>query len=274
MARKGKETASTSTSSRARNTKNSIRGRSEAFPADRFDNQIHYDKLKSLEHWGYTHERVIHFDDKHPDFFQRREFCANYSSPDQETVFLRGVKITFKESDICRNLGIHIDLPGPDVDDAFVEITKRREANSLNMDEVFQVISPLDHAILNSHASAWHKLIMANIDPKTHGTTFDMNHTLLIYVLMTEGVVNLPRIMRDILLTRPMKDPRNLLPYPVFISRLVNQYEVPEYAGDQFYTVREVEMSCPYGNWKGERATIHKGRVVSPRHPPRGQQAE
>ncbi|MED6200176.1 hypothetical protein PIB30_082556 [Stylosanthes scabra] len=28
---------------------------------------------------------------------------------------------------------------------------------------------------------------MANMDPKTHGTNFDMKHALLIYVLMTQG---------------------------------------------------------------------------------------
>ncbi|MED6222291.1 hypothetical protein PIB30_062980 [Stylosanthes scabra] len=65
--------------------------------------------------------------------------------------------------------------------------------------------NPLDHASLNAHASAWHKVIMAIIDPKSHGTAFDMSHALLIYVLMTEGVVSLPRIMRNILLTRPLK---------------------------------------------------------------------
>ncbi|MED6109499.1 hypothetical protein PIB30_034186 [Stylosanthes scabra] len=42
-----------------------------------------------------------------------------------------------------------------------------------------------------------------------------MKHAFLIYVLMTEGDVNLPRIMRDILLVRPTKHPNHLLPFPV-----------------------------------------------------------
>ncbi|MED6137140.1 hypothetical protein PIB30_062145 [Stylosanthes scabra] len=121
----------------------------------------------------------------------------------------------------------------------------------------------LDNAILNTHASAWHKLIMANIDPKTHGTTFDMDHAIMIYVFITEGVVNLPRIMRDILLVRPMKHSRNLLPYPVFISRLADRYQVPVFAGDIFYEVREQEMFCPYGDWKGEQPRIHRGIVTT-----------
>ncbi|MED6193247.1 hypothetical protein PIB30_017440 [Stylosanthes scabra] len=83
----------------------------------------------------------------------------------------------------------------------------------------------MNNSFLNPRATAWHKIIMANIDPKTHGTKFDMKHALLIYVLMTEGAVNLPRIMRDILLVRPTKHPRYLLAFPVFITRLANHYE-------------------------------------------------
>ncbi|MED6209384.1 hypothetical protein PIB30_054140 [Stylosanthes scabra] len=83
-----------------------------------------------------------------------------------------------------------------------------------------------------------------------------MNHALLTYVLMTRGLVNLPHIMRDILLVRPTKHPRHLLPYPIFISRLAIRHEVPEYPRDEFYVVREVDMYVPYGDWRGERAWI------------------
>ncbi|MED6213303.1 hypothetical protein PIB30_091857 [Stylosanthes scabra] len=182
-----------------------------------------------------------------------------------------GVRIPFTENDIRCHVGIHLDLPGLGVDDAFVEATNKKKVDDLDMAMVFRVIGredtnwandltihtipekKLDNAILNAHASAWHKLIMANIDPKTHGTTFDMDHAIMIYVLMIERVVNLPRIMRDILLVRPMKHSRKLLPYPVFISRLADRYQVPVFAGDIFYEVREQEMFCPYGDWKGEQ---------------------
>ncbi|MED6219639.1 hypothetical protein PIB30_037612 [Stylosanthes scabra] len=107
---------------------------------------------------------------------------------------------------------------------------------------------------MNPRATAWHKIIMANIDPKTHGTKFDMRHALLIFVLMNEGDVNLPQIMRDILLVRPTKHPRQVLPFPVFITRLAKRYEVPEFPNDKFHTIRPVDMYVPYGDWKGERA--------------------
>ncbi|MED6195168.1 hypothetical protein PIB30_035490 [Stylosanthes scabra] len=84
----------------------------------------------------------------------------------------------------------------------------------------------INNAIINPRATAWHKIINANIDPKTRGTNFGMKYALLIYVLMTEGQVNLPRIMWDILVLRPTKHPCNLLPYPVFISRIAARHEV------------------------------------------------
>ncbi|MED6116017.1 hypothetical protein PIB30_096151 [Stylosanthes scabra] len=114
------------------------------------------------------------------------------------------------------------------------DVAPAEDTNWADDPTVDTIPNPLDHAILNAHASAWHKVIMANVDPKTHGTTFDMSHALLIYVLMTEGVVSLPRIMRDILLTRPMKHSRHLLPYPVFISRLASECRIPEYPGMSF----------------------------------------
>ncbi|MED6222292.1 hypothetical protein PIB30_062981 [Stylosanthes scabra] len=47
---------------------------------------------------------------------------------------------------------------------------------------------------------------------------------------------------------RVLKHSRHLLPYPVFISRLASECRVSEYLGDEFYTVRQVEMYCPYSS--------------------------
>ncbi|MED6128483.1 hypothetical protein PIB30_098393 [Stylosanthes scabra] len=255
MAHKGKEIAFASTPSRAHSTKNSNRGRGETFPADRFDKEIHYDRWKALEHRGYVHERIIRLPEEEPDFLRAHvlglgwgfiysslvrinvtmvwEFCANFSSAEQDVVLFRGVKIPFTEDAIRRHLGIRIYLPDPAVDDAFEAVVKMYKESNLNMEDVFRVIgredtnwaddpavdtipNPLDHAILKAHALAWHKVIMENIDP----------------------------------------------------NLLASECRVLEYLGDEFYTVREVEMYCPYGDWKGERPRIRRGRLVPPRHPP------
>ncbi|MED6186381.1 hypothetical protein PIB30_066122 [Stylosanthes scabra] len=314
MACKGKEAAASSTPSRSRTTKNSSRGRDDGFLADLFDSIIHYDRWKTMENRGYTHERIIHLSKGESDFWHDRieglgwgfmynafisinvtlvrEFCANFSTNHQDTIFLRRRRILFTENDIREYLNINIDLPGSGMNDAFKEATERRKENNLDLGLVFSVIGrqdtnwannpvddtiperKLDNAILNAQATTWHKLIIANVDPKQHGTTFDLNHAILIYVLMTEGVVNLPRIMRDVLLKRLTGNSRNLLPYPIFISRLASRFQVPVFAGDVFYEVREQDMFYPYGDWKVEQPKVRRGRVIPPPQPLQVQQEE
>ncbi|MED6126086.1 hypothetical protein PIB30_074962 [Stylosanthes scabra] len=71
---------------------------------------------------------------------------------------------------------------------------------------------------------------------------------------MTDWDVNLPRLMRDIFLVRPTKHPNHLLPFLVFIMRVANRHEVPEFPDDKFYAIRQVDTYVPYGDWRGERA--------------------
>ncbi|MED6119510.1 hypothetical protein PIB30_012416 [Stylosanthes scabra] len=200
-----------------------------------------------------------------------REFCANFSSTNQDTVFIRGKRIPFTEAHIRRYLGIPGDAPDADIDDAFVALAKsygrgedvnmaaiyeeigRPETNWVDDPAVHIIPKTVNNSVLNARATAWHMIIMANIDPKTHGTKFDLKHAFLIYVLMIEGNVNLPHIMRDILLVRPTKHPNYLLPFPVFIMRVANRCEVPEFPNDKFHVIQPVDTYVPYGDWRGER---------------------
>ncbi|MED6127241.1 hypothetical protein PIB30_086123, partial [Stylosanthes scabra] len=314
MACKGKEVASASTPSRNRTTKNSNRGRDDGFPIEHFDYQIHYDRWKTMEHRGIMHERIIRFPNKEPDFLlghikglglgfmynalpsinvnMEREFCSNFSADYQTHVFLRGRRIPFSEDDIHHFLGIDIDLPPPGEDDMFKTRVTTKKNGELDMDLVYQVIGrpgtnwannpadntipdkKIDNVILNVQATAWHKLIIANIDPKQHGTTFDIIYAILIYVLMIEGVVNLPRIMLDVLLKQPTVNSHNLLSYPVFIARLAIRYQVPKFQRDKIYHVREQDMYCPYGDWKGEQPKVRRDRLIPPPQAPSVQQPE
>ncbi|MED6147733.1 hypothetical protein PIB30_046540 [Stylosanthes scabra] len=150
-----------------------------------------------------------------------REFCANFSLAKKDHVFLRGKRIPFTEADIRHYLNIPEEAPDADQDDNFVALVKAYErGDDMNMAEIYSVIGreetnwandpanntipkSINNGILNPRATAWHKIINANIDPKTRGTNFDIKHALLIYVLMAGGEVNLPRIMRVILVLRP-----------------------------------------------------------------------
>ncbi|MED6176982.1 hypothetical protein PIB30_093419, partial [Stylosanthes scabra] len=242
MARKGKEFAFASTPSRNRTTKNSNRGRDEGFPTKRFDSQIHHDRWKTMEHRGIMHERIIRFPDREPDFM--REHVEELGWGFMYNAFPRSMSpwcenfagrlIPFSEDDIRHFLGINVDLTPLGEDDMFKATVENRKRGELDMDMVFQ----------------------------QHGATFDLDHAILIYVLMTEGVVNLPHIMRDDLQKRPTRNSCNLLPYPVFISRLASRYQVPKFSRDEIYHVWEQDMFCPYGDWKG--ASLAKHAVHAP----------
>ncbi|MED6169273.1 hypothetical protein PIB30_019916 [Stylosanthes scabra] len=245
------------TPSRVRASRNSNRERGDNFPNDRFDHQIHYDRWKSMENRGVVHEWIVRI------------------TGDEELAFrnhIQGLGWRFMYNDL-----------DAEVDDAFVALAKSYgrgedvklaaiyeeigipETNWADDPAVHIIPKTVNNSVLNARATAWHKIIMANIDPKTHGTKFDPKHAFLIYVLMIEGDVNLPRIMRDILLVRPTKHPNHLLPFLVFIMRVANRCEVPEFPNDKFHVIRPVDTYVPYGDWKGERV---RGPVRQLRQPP------
>ncbi|MED6151742.1 hypothetical protein PIB30_085338 [Stylosanthes scabra] len=253
MARKGKEVTSASTPSRSRTTKNSNRGRDEGFPAERFDSQSHHNRWKTMEHRGITHEWIIYFSYREPDFMHDRIEELGWG--------FMGEWHVQEDVEARKNGGLDLN--------SVYQVIRRLGNNWANnpADHTIREIK-IDNAILNAQATTWHKLIIANIDPKQHGTTFDMNHAILIYVLMTEGVVNLSHIMWDVLLKRSTGNPRNLLPYPVFIARLASRYQLPEFPREEIYNVREQDMYCPYGDWKGEQPKPAEIPSSSVRHTP------
>ncbi|MED6222430.1 hypothetical protein PIB30_064346 [Stylosanthes scabra] len=167
----------------------------------------------------------------------------------------------FKTTVIAYNEG-NLNMSG------VLKVFEREGITWANDPAIMTIPKKLDNAILNAKATAWHKLIIANIDPKTHATNFLMEHGLLIFVLMTEGIVNLPRIMQEVMLKRPTANNRNILLYPMFIAMLANHYQVPKFAGNEIVKIQEVDMYCPYGDWKGEQPKVRRGRIIPPAQAP------
>ncbi|MED6208847.1 hypothetical protein PIB30_048996 [Stylosanthes scabra] len=135
--------------------------------------------------WGFMYEDLVRI-----NVSMVREFCANFCSAKQDHVFLRGKRTPFTEAHIRRYLGIPGEALDDDQDDNFVALVKAYErGDDMNMAEIYSVIGreetnwandPANHTIpksinngiLNPRTTAWHKIINANIDPKTHGTNF------------------------------------------------------------------------------------------------------
>ncbi|MED6108102.1 hypothetical protein PIB30_020372 [Stylosanthes scabra] len=124
MSRRGKQaTTDAATPSRVRTSRNSSRGRDEAFLSNRFDHQLHFDRWKGLENLDIMHERIVRLNGEEEPIFRNcilglgwrfmyddlvrinvsvvRELCANFSSAKQDHVFLQGKRIPFTEANIC-----------------------------------------------------------------------------------------------------------------------------------------------------------------------------
>ncbi|MED6164721.1 hypothetical protein PIB30_092847 [Stylosanthes scabra] len=166
---------------------------------------------------------------------------------------------------------------------------ERYDNNELDMNEVMQVIGRegatwsavpgrLDKNLLNKDAWMWMKLVVSNIMPTRHETTLRIDHVLLIYALMAGMSVSLPGIdthftvvlldtirytCRDLGFTKhrisimvatmnedPVKTKKQLLPFPMFITKWAAANEVPTYPGDVIFKVPKAQQFFPYGQWK------------------------
>ncbi|MED6177719.1 hypothetical protein PIB30_100706 [Stylosanthes scabra] len=129
------------------------------------------------------------------------------------------------------------------------------------MNEVMQVIGRegatwpavpgrLDKNLLNKDAWMWMKLVVSNIMPTRHETTLGIDHILLIYALMAGMSVSLPGVMVATMNDDPVKTKKQLLPFPMFITKWAAANEVPTYPGDEIYKVPKAQQFFPYGQWK------------------------
>ncbi|MED6189211.1 hypothetical protein PIB30_093667 [Stylosanthes scabra] len=94
------------------------------------------------------------------------------------------------------------------------------------------------------------ELVVSNIMPTRHEITLGIDHDLLIYAL-TEGMsVFLPGIMVATMNEDPFKTKKQLLPFPMFITKWAAANGVPTYSGDEIFKVPKAQQFFPYGQWK------------------------
>ncbi|MED6127750.1 hypothetical protein PIB30_091121, partial [Stylosanthes scabra] len=185
------------------------------------------------------------------------EFYANRDQKNQCEVYMRGRKIPCFLRDIKRVLHI------PRVEGAseHKKVGEKYDKNQLDMDEVMQVIGRegetwpdvpgrISSKTLNKDAWMWMKLIVCNILPTRHETTLGADHILLIYALMKGMTVSLPRVMVSAMNEDPTKYKRQLLSFPMFITKWAIEAGVPTYSGDEIFNVPRAQQFFPYGIWK------------------------
>ncbi|MED6114566.1 hypothetical protein PIB30_081518 [Stylosanthes scabra] len=129
------------------------------------------------------------------------------------------------------------------------------------MDEVMQVIGRegatwpevpgrISSKTLNKDAWMWINLIVCNIMPTRDETTLGADHILLIYALMKGTIVSVPGVMVSAMNEDPTKYKRQLLPFPMFITKWAEEAGIPTYSGDGIFNVPKAQQFFPYGIWK------------------------
>ncbi|MED6226527.1 hypothetical protein PIB30_104615 [Stylosanthes scabra] len=176
------------------------------------------------------------------------EFYANRNEKNQGEVYMRGRKIPCHLRDIE---GV-LHLPRLEGKSGHHQMGERYDNNELDMNEVMPVIGwegatwpaipgRLDKNLLNKDAWMWIKLVISSIMPTRHETTLGIDHILLIYALMAGMLVSLPGIMVATMNEDPVKTKKQLLPFPIFMTKWAAANEVPTYPGDEMIS---------YGQWK------------------------
>ncbi|MED6196743.1 hypothetical protein PIB30_050224 [Stylosanthes scabra] len=268
----------------------------------RFNSRRSYEKSKVVFERQILNERIIHFNEERDDFMKQRieglgwsymyndlveinitwvkEFYSHFSMADQSTVYLRGAQIPIDVNFISSFLGIQNVVA--EADDGYKKNVTKWKAGNLNMDMVLATIAEpgmqwnsynpvsgrVDNGILNRNARGWLKMMVCNLIPIRHETTFSMETALLLYTLMDEGNIHLGHIpnksMYDV--AKGAKDRR--LAFPVMITKMATAHNVPRYEDGDMYTVPARTRYCPFGDWKQAKRKERKPDLRQPNPPP------
>ncbi|MED6113641.1 hypothetical protein PIB30_072776 [Stylosanthes scabra] len=122
-------------------------------------------------------------------------------------------------------------------------------------------------AILTPEAQGWQRMIVCNMQPIRHHTTFSMNMALLIYTPMVGRRIYLTYIMRDFMYHATEGPSDQRLPFPVLITRLSAAFEVALSPEDEYLTILGKDRDCPFGDCRGEKKKARKCDIEQPPPP-------
>ncbi|MED6213269.1 hypothetical protein PIB30_091490 [Stylosanthes scabra] len=188
------------------------------------------------------------------------ELYANHNQKNQSEVYIRERKIPCYLRDIEGVLGV----PRLERKSEHRKLGEDYDNDDLDLDRVMRVIGGdgatwpsipgrISKKILNKEAWMWMKLVVCNIIPTRNGTTLGVDHILLIYALMKGMTISLPGVMTTAMNDDPTKSKRQLLPFPMFITKWAKRAGVPTYPGDEILNVPKAQQFFPHGLWKKEK---------------------
>ncbi|MED6152546.1 hypothetical protein PIB30_093111 [Stylosanthes scabra] len=213
-------------------------------------------------------------------FDEVKEFYSHFSVADQKTVYLRGVQIPIDVNSISSFLGIRNEVV--EANDAYKNNVTRWKVGNLEMDMVLATIAEpgiqwnsynpgsgrVDNGIHNRNARGWVKLMVCNLKPLKHETTFSMETALLIYTLMDQGDIHLGHILNKSMYDAAEGAKDRRLAFPVMITKMAAALNVPRYPEDDMYTVPTRTRYCPFGDWKQVKKKARKADLGLRNPPP------
>ncbi|MED6123774.1 hypothetical protein PIB30_052599 [Stylosanthes scabra] len=111
-------------------------------------------------------------------------------------------------------------------------------------------------------------MMVCNLKPPRHETTYSMDTIMLLYTLMDEGAIHLGRILNKSMYDAATGARDKRLAFPVMITRLVEAYNIPTNQEDQIFTMSGKEKYCPFGYWQQEKRKARKGDLPQVNPPP------
>ncbi|MED6129798.1 hypothetical protein PIB30_111580, partial [Stylosanthes scabra] len=141
-----------------------------------------------------------------------REFCANFAQLKQTEVYLRDKMVPFTFAVIHDILEIpRLNIRGKDDLQKSLEQHKQkifdmapvlsvigRDEGTWSDDPDVQGIPPrLKQKKLNLEARLWHQIIVTYLDPAQYDNTLSHSTAIMIWALMEEKRINLPRVLKD-----------------------------------------------------------------------------
>ncbi|MED6159286.1 hypothetical protein PIB30_040891 [Stylosanthes scabra] len=222
------------------------------FPDNLDDSAADFEKFKKMMKRGVVHERTIHF----------------MLDPNFMRDMIQGLGWQFMYNRLDR-INITMAMVGHKMGTLELSHVLATIAKSDMRWDYFKPKSKkVNNAILTDKARGWQRLIVCNLQPMTHQTTSSMEQALLIYTMMSGGLLHLSRIMCDFMY-HASKGPRDQrLPFPVLITRLATANGFAPSPEDEYLDIPAKDRDCPFGKSKGEKRKPRQAEIQYPSPPP------
>ncbi|MED6122365.1 hypothetical protein PIB30_039037 [Stylosanthes scabra] len=245
-----------------------------------YDSREHYERPKLMRTKKVLNERIIQIPGEGRDFMIQRihQLWWDYMYNDLVDINVTIVKEFYSNF----SKSAQRTDPIPRTQDTY-EINKvRRATEDLNMNDVLATIATpgmtwdrynpksgrVDNGILKREARGWMKMMVCNLKPLRHETTYSWDTIMLLFTLMDGGSIHLGRIINKSMYDAAIGKRDQRLAFPVLITRLATTYNVPTYPEDNIMIVEEKDKYCPFGDWQQEKRNARKGDLPRTSPPP------